>query len=98
MKPTRVPYLRHNLARFNRDTDHRARKRTPWLGLCALVVWSVSLWWIASQECEYRHKRERTLAPIPSVSTGLPVELSHASEHYGARIVNETPAGLVLEF
>ena len=98
MKPSRVPYLRHNLARFNRDTDHRARRRTPWLGLCALVVWSGALWYVSRMECEYRHLRERAMQPIPSVSTGLSDELSHAPEGYGARIVNETPAGLSLEW
>jgi len=95
MKPSHVPYLRHNLARFNAEA--KARRRTPWLGLCALVVWSGGLWWVASRECEYRHQRERALTPTPSVSTGLSGELSHQSEHYGARIVNETPSGLSLE-
>ena len=95
----RPSYLAHHLSQLNPgDADHRARKRTPWLGLCALVVWSVGLWWMASQECEYRHQRERAMQPIPSVSTGLPDELSRVSEGYGARIVNETPAGLSLKW
>ena len=98
MKPAHVPYLRHNLARFNRDTDHRARKRTPWLGLCALVVWSGALWYVSRVECEYRHQRQRALAPIETTVAGDYSAPSHVSEGYGARIVNETPAGLVLEF
>jgi len=80
MKPARVPYLRHNLARFNRDTDHRARKRTPWLGLCALVVWSAALWYVSRQECEYHRQRERALAPIETTVAGDSEALSHVSD------------------
>jgi len=78
MKPQRVPYLRHNLAQFNAEA--KARRRTPWLGFVALAVWSGALWYVSRVECEYRHQRERALAPIPSVSTGLPGELSHVSD------------------
>jgi hypothetical protein len=97
-RPSRLPYLRHNLAQFNRDTDRQARKRTPWLGFCALVVWSASLYWVASQECEYRHQRERLMREVEASRVGDSVPLSPGSEGYGARIVNETPAGLSLEF
>jgi len=95
----RPSYLAHHLSQLNPgDADHRARKLTPWLASLLFIVWTPSVWWMASQECEYRHQRERAMQPIPSVSTGLPDELSRVSEGYGARIVNETTQGLVLEF
>jgi len=78
MKPQPVPYLRHNLARFNAEA--KARRRAPWLGFVALVVWSVGLWWIASRECEYRHQRERALAPIETTVAGDYGSPSHVSD------------------
>jgi len=96
MKPARVPYLRHNLARFNAEA--RQKRKTKWLGLVALVVWTGVIRWVTLQECEYHRQRERALAPIETTVAGDSERLSHQSEHYGARIVNETPAGLSLEF
>jgi len=96
MKTNPVPYLRHNLAQFNAEA--KARRRTPWLGFVALVVWSGALWYVSRVECEYRHQRQRALAPIETTVAGDSEALSHQSEQYGARIVNETPAGIVLEF
>jgi len=96
MKSNPVPYLRHNLAQFNAEA--RQKRKTKWLGLVALVVWTGVIRWVTLQECEYHRQRERVLAPIETTVAGDSRTSSHASEGYGARIVNETPAGLSLEF
>jgi len=77
MKPS-VPYLRHNLARFNAEA--KARRRTPWLGFVALVIWTGVIRWVTLQECEYHRQRERALAPIETTVAGDSAQLSHLSD------------------
>lgn len=96
-RPSRLPYLRHNLADFNREA--MKSPRATWrLSVMALLVYGGVAFYIGRQECEYRHQRERLMREVEAGRAGDSVPLSHGSEGYGARIVNETPRGLSLEF
>jgi len=77
----RPSYLAHHLSQLNPgDADHRARKLTPWLASLLFIVWTPSVWWVASRECEYRHQRERALAPIETTVAGDYSAPSHVSD------------------
>jgi hypothetical protein len=71
-RPSRLPYLRHNLANFNRGDAGPGPRRTWKLACVCLIVWTGVIRWLALQECEYRHQRDAAMKPSLGSSDGIP--------------------------